>query len=231
MANIRTGSIVSDIRGKVGTEIYSRNRGGAYVKAYAAPTNPNSPNQQVRRGYLAAAITGWTNLSTQDRNAWEVFSQTMRRKGVFENIPIGGRATYISSSINRLSTGGSEFFGPPVPPIEIPKWEVSYVLNTGLKQPFNMIAQVIGDGSNFSFQLRLSRNLPNTIRSVNSVTFRTTGGSIAVSTNTTNIRPAWDGLYGTPVIAAGEFVYVWTRVIHGLSGLEVGKELFRVTIG
>ena len=231
MANIRTGSIVSDIRGKVGTEIYSRNRGGAYVKAYAAPTNPNSSNQQVRRGFLAAAVAGWGNLSSQDRNAWEVFSQTMRRKGVFENIPIGGRAMYISSSINRLSIGGSGFSGAPVPPVEIPKWELAFVLNTGVKQPFNMVSNIVGNGSGFFYVLRLSRNLPDTIRSVNSVQFRSPGSGYSLSNFTSNIRATWEGLWSPPAITAGEFIYIWARVIHQNSGLEVGKELYRVTIG
>lgn len=70
MANIRTGSIVADIRGKVGDEIYSRNRGGAYVKEYAVPTNPDTSHQQLRRTFTADAVAAWQALSDDEAQLW-----------------------------------------------------------------------------------------------------------------------------------------------------------------
>lgn len=70
MANIRTGSIVADIRGKVGTEIYSRNRGGAYVKNYVSPIQPNSIAQMTQRGMMATAVAAWQALSDPERQLW-----------------------------------------------------------------------------------------------------------------------------------------------------------------
>ena len=67
MATILTGSIVSEIRGSVGSETYSRNAFGAYVKARVAPANPNTVPQQDARARLAAAVTAWQGLSEVDR--------------------------------------------------------------------------------------------------------------------------------------------------------------------
>ena len=84
MANIRTGSIVSDIRGKVGSEIYSRNRGGAYVKAYAAPVQPDTPLQTGQRARITAAVNAWQGLSDHERMLWNNLANDPATQDVIE---------------------------------------------------------------------------------------------------------------------------------------------------
>ena len=76
MANILPSSVVADISGKLGDQIYSRNRGGAYVKAYAAPTGTPSSKQTNARTYFALAESNWQGLSDEQRLKWMEYAST-----------------------------------------------------------------------------------------------------------------------------------------------------------
>jgi len=70
MAKIQFGSIVTDMRNKLDNQIYSRNRGGAYVKAYAIPANPDTAYQQLYRGYFASVAAQWQGITEAQRQTW-----------------------------------------------------------------------------------------------------------------------------------------------------------------
>jgi len=124
MANIRTGSIVSDIRGKVGSEIYSRNRGGAYVKAYAAPIQPGTSAQMANESNFATAVSAWLSLTDEQRHSWNTFATEQKTKGVFtSNINLTGRSLFISRKMNRLSIG---LTNDPDPHQSLPRVKASY---------------------------------------------------------------------------------------------------------
>lgn len=68
MATIITGSIVAEIRGSVGSETYSRNAYGAYVKTRTSPTNPNTTPQQNARTRMSNAVAAWQSLSMAEQH-------------------------------------------------------------------------------------------------------------------------------------------------------------------
>ena len=70
MARINTGAIISEIRGSVKDQTYSRNAGGAYVKGKLIQTNPNTTYQQTYREYFKNISAAWKGLSDENRNAW-----------------------------------------------------------------------------------------------------------------------------------------------------------------
>ena len=76
MAAIVPGSIVADIRGSVGTETYSRNLGGLYVKQRFTPFNPQSAEQTAVRDTLTALSQAWSGLITADQRAqWRSYAR------------------------------------------------------------------------------------------------------------------------------------------------------------
>lgn len=95
MANIRTGSIVADIRGKVGDEIYSRNRGGAYVKAFTSPVQPETALQVTNETLTADAVAAWQALTDAERMKWGVLAEE-RDFGVFEKRKRSGYNEFVS---------------------------------------------------------------------------------------------------------------------------------------
>ena len=80
MANIITGSIVSEIRGSVGTESYSRNAYGPYVKARVAPSNPNTVPQQQAKLRMSEAVAAWQSLTNSERDMYISAARDRRSK-------------------------------------------------------------------------------------------------------------------------------------------------------
>lgn len=74
MAKIKTSAIVADIRGTLGGNVFSSNKGGNYVRRYKKPTNPNTIAQQNVRLAFMALSSYWRNLSDTQRLAWNTIT-------------------------------------------------------------------------------------------------------------------------------------------------------------
>ena len=70
MATIKFSAIVSDVRGIVGGNIFSRGANGSYVKSFTKPVNKNTQIQQTTRNNLAVYSAKWRQLTDGDRQAW-----------------------------------------------------------------------------------------------------------------------------------------------------------------
>lgn len=76
MAVIQTGSIVSDIRGSVGSETYSRGQGGAYVRARAGPGGEPNANQLEITAAMTDLSQAWSDtLTEQQREDWQTYAK------------------------------------------------------------------------------------------------------------------------------------------------------------
>ena len=73
---IRFGSIVTDGSGKLGGHVYSKNRGGNYVRTNVVPSNPRTAAQVLARSRFGQASSGWKALTAQQREAWEEFARS-----------------------------------------------------------------------------------------------------------------------------------------------------------
>ncbi|HUW33205.1 MAG TPA: hypothetical protein VM223_16475, partial [Planctomycetota bacterium] len=75
MAGIQLGSIVSDIRGSVGTETYSRGQGGLYVKARSGPTGEPTAKQIQSTDATTALSQAWSDTLTEaQRETWRTYA-------------------------------------------------------------------------------------------------------------------------------------------------------------
>lgn len=64
------------LSGKLGGSVYSRNKGGAYIRAYVKPTNANTQAQINARGSFTSAVTAWHGLTDIQKQAWNAFAIT-----------------------------------------------------------------------------------------------------------------------------------------------------------
>lgn len=71
MAIMTPGPTVAALSGSVGGTVYSRNRGGAYIRNRAIPVDPNSDAQQNVRAILASQSQAFSDLTDAQRAAWE----------------------------------------------------------------------------------------------------------------------------------------------------------------
>lgn len=75
MAIFSPGPMVAEVRGSVGGTTFSRNRGGAYARFRAAPTQPGTISQVFAKGIVTFLSGYWHGTLTQvQRDAWDAFA-------------------------------------------------------------------------------------------------------------------------------------------------------------
>ena len=67
---IKFGSIVTRGSGKLGGHVFSRNRGGAYIRTNQTPSNPQTAFQQSGRATFTELTQGWSALTQNERDSW-----------------------------------------------------------------------------------------------------------------------------------------------------------------
>lgn len=63
-----------EMSGKLGGWVFSRNKGGMFVRAWARPTNPNTARQQAVRSILQTQSGLWAGLTPEQQSAWETWA-------------------------------------------------------------------------------------------------------------------------------------------------------------
>ena len=63
MAKIKMTAIVADMRNKLNGSVFSRNRGGAYIRTKVTPINPQTAAQVQARSLLTSLSQGFRSLS------------------------------------------------------------------------------------------------------------------------------------------------------------------------
>lgn len=75
----KNGAIIVDMRGKLGGQVYSKNRYGRFMCNVYRPVNPQTTYQQQNRAYLANVVAAWKQLPESNRLSWN--SAAMYLKG------------------------------------------------------------------------------------------------------------------------------------------------------
>lgn len=124
MASVRTGSLIVDIRGSVGSETFSRNSAGLYVRERVTPTDPGSADQLACRASMSALATAWSaTLSEPQRAAWRKYGAQHPRNNTW-GTPVfsSGYAHFIRCNFTRHRLdAATPFLDPPTaPPLHPP---------------------------------------------------------------------------------------------------------------
>lgn len=106
MAKVVTGGGVGAISGKIGANVFARNKGGAYMRNFAKPTNPNTSYQQNARDRLTQYSNEWRSLTEGQQEAWTAYAEThpvLDRLGA--TIYLTGAQAYVKVNTNRDLAG------------------------------------------------------------------------------------------------------------------------------
>lgn len=116
MAKIKWGALVTDGRGKLGGQVLSRNRAGAYIRTKVTPVNPQTSAQLVVRSRFTGLSQGWRGITQDQRNAWNVSVSDYQTTDIFGDLknPTGFNL-YQRLNNNLLNIGESEINVPPLP--------------------------------------------------------------------------------------------------------------------
>lgn len=115
MAKIKWGMIVVDGRGKLGGQVFSKNKSGAIIRTKVTPANPRTAAQQMVRGILGSISAGWSALTAQAIAAWNSASADWARTNEFgDPVTLSGKSLYQALNQNLLLVGGSPVNLPPL---------------------------------------------------------------------------------------------------------------------
>ena len=104
MALITTGSIVTDLKGRLGGHVFQRTLGGLMVRTERSHVNPKLPFQLGQRNLLQQMLQIWNSMSDTQRKAWDVYA-------VFRGYPqrkntgntLSGQMCFVKENILRQS--------------------------------------------------------------------------------------------------------------------------------
>lgn len=122
MALIKFGGGITEMRGSIAGNTFSRNRYGAYARARTKPVNPNTAGQQTVRASMAFLTDRWANtLTALQRTAWNLYgSNVVMTNKLGESINLSGFNHYIRSNMPRKATSQAVIDAGPVV-FEIPE--------------------------------------------------------------------------------------------------------------
>ena len=118
-ALVKFGAGVSELRGKEGGVIYSRNAYGSYMKAKVTPVNPNTAHQSGQRALMGNLSQAWTGLSAADKASWVNLGEQTTRVNVFgDTTYYTGFSLFVKLNRNIVLAGGTVIDSAPV--IDVP---------------------------------------------------------------------------------------------------------------
>lgn len=116
MAKIKLSAIVSEMRGKLNGSVFSKNRGGAYVRTKVTPVNPSTVAQGSVRAALTSFSQGWRALTQAQRDAWNSAVANWATTDIFGDIKNpSGINLYNKLNLNLFNAGQSAIATPPLP--------------------------------------------------------------------------------------------------------------------
>jgi hypothetical protein len=116
MAKVKFSALISEMRNKLNGSVFSRNRGGAYLRNKVTPLNPQTAAQVEARSLLAQFSQGWRSLTQVQRDAWSAAVSNWTTTDVFgDSVKPTGATLYIRLNINISIAGGTPINTPPAP--------------------------------------------------------------------------------------------------------------------
>lgn len=113
---MKWGALVVDGRGKIGGQVASKNRSGAYLRTKVTPVNPRSASQIAVRNRLSGLSQGWRGLSAAQRSAWNGAVGDYAKTNIFGDlVNPTGFSLYNRLNNNLLRIGEAALTTPPAP--------------------------------------------------------------------------------------------------------------------
>jgi hypothetical protein len=77
MARIIGGSMIGELSGKLGGNVFARNKSGAYIRQYVIPVDPKTLAQINARANFGAASSSYHSMTSAQKAQWQNFAQNL----------------------------------------------------------------------------------------------------------------------------------------------------------
>jgi len=116
MSKIKLGAIVTDIRGKNGGHVFTKNKSGNVMRTKRTPSNPKTSYQTAVRARLTSLSQGFRALGATSVAAWNSAAKNFVKHNVFgDKHSPSGLNLYVWLNSNLLNVGASAITTPPSP--------------------------------------------------------------------------------------------------------------------
>lgn len=127
--------ILGELAGSVGDNVFSHNKGGAYVRRRSIPTNPTTVKQTAARSALASLSARWQDLTADQRQEWTEWAEYhpfTNRLGQAQILT--GQQAYIACNARLQQAGGTVVDSCPTTntPSDLDTVSVAAVAATGV---------------------------------------------------------------------------------------------------
>ena len=127
MAKIKFGAMMVDASGKLGGQVFAKNRGGAYIRTKTTPLNPQTSAQTAVRGVFASISSAWSGLTDDERNSFNNLVSNYARTDVFGDLRNPSGKQLYQRLNNNLAISGQPLLAVCGLPSEVPFADVSAV--------------------------------------------------------------------------------------------------------
>lgn len=216
MAKIKL-NIASAISGKLGGNIYSRNKGGAYVKQWVSPINPNTPAQSLTRQRFSDLSNDWKGLTQTQRDTWNSAAPNFPIKDrLGETIVLSGQQLYMKFNRNLQSAGLSPISVAPAPKVVAnPQFGAVTVAPGAFEVGFT--PDPLGAGDYLVIEATAVKSAG--VNFVSRSSFKQVFVAPAAAVSPADILAEYDAIFGSGSLQTGSKVFLRMRIVDRTTGI------------
>jgi hypothetical protein len=213
---VKYGSIITNSRGKLGGQYYSRNHYGPFAANIVTPTNPQTSYQSTARSTFLFFNQKWKTLSIDDQLRWTEAAVNFPKTDVFGDEYFStGKNLYVSLNINLSIIGQTAISTPPSPEVITPIPSI-YALTAN--QLYGYIQLELTDDFTDTNQYYIVRATPLLSPGINVVTSKLTRIFVqdCDNSNVWDWGAPWSAKFGA--LTAGNRLFIEVQSIQKHSG-------------
>jgi len=116
MAKVKFSALVSEMRNKLNGSVFSKNRGGNYLRNKVTPSNPQTSHQVAVRARLTSFSQQWRSLTQTQIAAWRSAVGNFSKTDIFGDIRHpSGINLFVKLNVNLARIGVASLTDPPAP--------------------------------------------------------------------------------------------------------------------
>jgi hypothetical protein len=205
MAKILFTAFMADARGKVNGSVFSKNKGGSYIRTKVTPVNPQTTAQQNSRNRIATFSQAWRGLTQTQRNSWINSAVNFPYTDIFGNIKyLSGSSLYVKLNVNLAITGTAAIDDAPSP-VSLPAITALSVTAAAGTPAVSIVFAATPVPAGYSMVIEAAGNVGAGKSFVKNL-YRQIAVRAAASTSPFNALTAYEAVFGAPVAGAKIFV-------------------------
>jgi hypothetical protein len=157
MALIKFGMMMTDARGKLGGQVFTKTRSGATVRTKVTPTNPQTAAQQRARSILSNLSSNWRGLDPEQRAGWNSGVDQFTRSNVFgDRYAPSGKNLFVGLNANLALVGITMLVTLPAL-VDVPSVIIDQIEISTLASEITISYDNLAPGASFSLVYQASR--------------------------------------------------------------------------